>query len=114
MIMKGAHIGHDARVGMNVTISPHVCVGGHVTILPFANIGMGAVIHQFQVIGHAAMVGMGSVVTKKSRVMPGEIWAGNPVRHLGLNTKGIIRAGATRETMAYWHELFYNLTKDLK
>ena len=45
-ILKHAHIGHDAQLGNNVTLSCGAKVGGHSEIGDNTNIGLNAVIHQ--------------------------------------------------------------------
>jgi len=87
-IMKGVHVGHDAKVGFDVTISPHAILGGSVRVGSEANIGMGAIIHQWCKVGFGAMVGMGAIVTKKSKIHPYGKFVGNPARYLGRNRTG--------------------------
>lgn len=83
MLMSKSHLGHDVKLGNDITISTGVKVGGHVVIGDYTNIGLNSVIHQRLKIDSYCMVGMGSVVTKNisrfSKVV------GNPVRILGIN-----------------------------
>lgn len=78
LVMSGAHIGHDARVGAGCDIAPNAVIGGLVTIEDGVKIGMGAVILPKRSIGKGARVGAGAVVTKD--VPAGETWIGNPAR----------------------------------
>lgn len=87
-IMKQVHIGHDAQIGVGVTIAPQCSIGGHVIVHDYANIGMGTKIHQRCKIGAYSMVGMGAVVTKKTPIWPYGKFAGVPARHLGVNRTG--------------------------
>jgi UDP-N-acetylglucosamine acyltransferase len=86
-IMKHAHIGHDALVGHNVTISPGAVVGGHATICNNVNLGINASVHQRVKIPPDCMIGMGAVITKKTAMRPGYKYAGVPARELGPNVK---------------------------
>lgn len=91
LVMKGCHIGHDAVIEENVTLSPHVCIGGHARIGEFANLGMGSIIHPRKNIGSYSMIGMATVVTKKSTIKPGHTYVGSPAKELGLNKVGLER-----------------------
>lgn len=86
-IMKAVHIGHDAHIGHYVTLSCHSIIGGHVIIHDEANVGLGAIIHQKQTIAQGCMIGMGAIVTKKLTTVAYRIYAGNPARLIGDNTR---------------------------
>ncbi len=86
-LMKHSHVGHDAVIGNNVTISCGAKVGGHAWIQDCVNIGLNACIHQRVVVPENCMIGMGGIVTKKSPINAGYKYAGNPVRVLGRNVK---------------------------
>lgn len=86
-LMKHSHIGHDAQVGNDVTISCGAKIGGHVIIGDKTNIGLNAVIHQKQSIAPSCMIGMGAVITKKLITIPESKYAGNPAKYLGPNIK---------------------------
>lgn len=86
-IMKTVHIGHDAIIHKNVTISPHVVVGGFVEIHEETNIGMNATIHQRVTIPSKCMVGMSAVITKKTTLEPNTVLVGNPARITRSNNK---------------------------
>jgi UDP-N-acetylglucosamine acyltransferase len=86
-IMKHAHIGHDAIIMSDVTISCGAKIGGHCVIIDGCNIGLNAVIHQHQDIAGCCMIGMGAVVTKRLITEPFKIYAGNPAKLIGENTK---------------------------
>lgn len=84
-LMKHAHIGHDAFICSDATISCGAKIGGHAVISANANIGLNAVIHQKQTIADGVMIGMGSVVTKKLKTEPYKTYAGNPAKYIGEN-----------------------------
>jgi UDP-N-acetylglucosamine acyltransferase len=84
-MLKHAHVGHDAWIGNNVTISCGAKIGGHTIVRSNCNIGLNAVIHQKQEIAPSCMIGMGAVVTKKLKTEPYTKYAGNPAKELGPN-----------------------------
>jgi UDP-N-acetylglucosamine acyltransferase len=84
-IMKHVHIGHDVRIGDDVTIAPHASIGGRVTICDRVNIGMGAAIHPRVTIPEGCMIGMNAVITKRTELAPWRKYAGNPARDIGSN-----------------------------
>lgn len=86
-VMKHSHIGHDAVIGRNVTISCGAKIGGHAVIGDSSNIGLNAVIHQRKIIQPGCMIGMGAVVTNKLEIKPFQTYAGNPAKHIGPNKK---------------------------
>lgn len=88
-MMKHSHIGHDAVIGSDVTVSCGAKIGGHTVIGDSSNIGLNAVIHQRQIINQGVMIGMGSVVTAKLKTDDFQTYAGNPAKHIGANKKFI-------------------------
>lgn len=90
-IMAGAHIGHDAVVGMSVDVCPNAVVCGLATVEHHAKIYSGAVIAQHRTVGHHAIIAANSVVTKD--IPPGEVWGGAPARFIRM------REGFTKEAI---------------
>lgn len=86
-IMKGVHIGHDAIIRKNVTLSCHALIGGHSIISHDVNIGLGAIVHQKIIVPPGCMIGMGTVVTKKTEMQRNSKYVGNPARYLSPNIK---------------------------
>lgn len=84
-IMKHSHIGHDANIGNDVTISCGAKIGGHCIIEDKVNIGLNAVIHQRVTIPERCMIGASGFVGKKSILRAGYKYAGVPVKELGHN-----------------------------
>lgn len=85
-IMEHCHIGHDAIIGHDVTMSPFACVGGHSVIWPYAVLGIGCAIHQNHELAPGAMLGMGCVLPKSAKTEPFTIYGGVGMR-LRENTK---------------------------
>ncbi|MBV7534064.1 hypothetical protein [Chitinophaga sp. sic0106] len=84
-IMKHAHVGHDAQIHNDVTISCGAKIGGHTVVEHHATIGLNAVIHQRHHIGAMSMIGMGAVVPLKVEIDEGGVYAGNPARYIRQN-----------------------------
>ena len=91
ILLRGAHVGHDSIVGSDTTISCNVLIGGRSHIMRGANLGLGSILHQFSIIGAYAMLGMGTIVTKASKIHPGLVYKGAPARFLKQNHVGLSR-----------------------
>ena len=83
--MKGAHIGHDALLENDVTLSPHAIIGGHCEIGEGVNFGMGSIIHQRAKVPKGCIIGMGAVITKKTDMWENGVFVGNPAYFLRAN-----------------------------
>ena len=90
-IMNSSTIDHDCYLENNITLSSNVILGGNVYIMNGANIGMKTLIHQNQIIGSYSMIGMGSIITRKIKLLPGFIYYGKPVKKIKYNTIGLKR-----------------------
>jgi UDP-N-acetylglucosamine acyltransferase len=86
-LMKHSHVGHDAELKDNVTLSCGAKIGGHSIIGKDTNIGLNAVIHQKVVVHEGCMIGASAFVVKKSELQPFHKYAGVPVKDLGWNRK---------------------------
>ena len=84
-LVKGSHVGHDAWLHANVTLSCGAKIGGHATIGPHCNIGLNAAIHQSVKVPAGCMIGACGFVGKKSELKEFHKYAGVPVRCLGEN-----------------------------
>ena len=84
-LMKHSHVGHDAIIQDEVTISCGAKIGGHSIIQQNTNIGLNAVIHQKVVVPEGCMIGASAFVGKKSELKPFHKYAGVPVKELGWN-----------------------------
>lgn len=88
ILLKNSHCGHDSYLHDNVTLSCNVCVGGFTQVGQGVNMGLGSVAHQRLVIPGNVMIGMNAVITKKTVLQPGRMYAGVPARDIGENKKG--------------------------
>lgn len=86
-LMKQTHVGHDAVLEDQVTLSPGARIGGHTVVGLMTNVGMNATIHQRLRIPPSCMIGMGAVVTKKTELKQGMKYAGVPARIIGENVR---------------------------
>lgn len=86
-IMKGVHIGHDAFICQNATLSPHVVIGGHSEIGQGANMGISSVVHQRVSVPSHCMIGMNATITKKSKLEPGGVYVGSPAKFIRWNER---------------------------
>jgi UDP-N-acetylglucosamine acyltransferase len=89
--MVGSHVGHDCKVGNDVTFANNVVLGGHVTVGDFAVFGGQAAVRQFVRIGESAMVvGLSGV---RADVIPFGLVQGPLADLIGLNVVGMRRRG---------------------
>ncbi len=95
MLMVGAHVAHDCRVGNHCILVNHVLLGGHVQVDDRAYIGGAVAVHQFCRIGRLAMVGGMSRVTQD--VPPFVMVEGGVSLVVGLNKVGLRRNGYTTD-----------------
>lgn len=86
-LMKHSHVGHDAQLKDNVTLSCGAKIGGHSIIESNTNIGLNAVIHQKVTVPEGCMIGASGFVGKKSILKPFHKYAGVPVKELGTNER---------------------------
>lgn len=86
-LMKHSHVGHDAVIGNDVTISCGAKIGGHCHIGDGTNIGLNAVIHQKVIVPAGCMIGASAFVGKKTEMRPGYKYAGVPAKELSENKR---------------------------
>jgi len=91
VMLRNSHIGHDCILEDKVNLSCNVLIGGHSYLMEGCNFGLGAICHQFSIIGAYSMVGMGTIITKSSKVEPGKVYVGSPSKYLKDNTIGLER-----------------------
>jgi UDP-N-acetylglucosamine acyltransferase len=96
-MMAYAHIGHDCRVGDEVTFTNYAALGGHCVVGDRVVLGGHVGVHQFCRIGTLAMVGAGTTVSQD--IPPYCLANGQRARLIGLNEIGLERRGFTRETI---------------
>jgi len=91
LIMVGAHIGHDCRVGSHVIMSNSVLLAGHVEVGDHAVLYGAAAVQPFLRIGESSFVAAKAGVMQD--IAPFSWCQGHPARVLRLNRVGLERRG---------------------
>jgi len=97
LFLATAHVGHDCRVGNNVTLVNGATLGGHCEIADGVSIGGLTAVHQFVRIGRRAFLGGCAAVV--GDVIPFGIVEGNKAKLRGLNVVGLKRSGMPRSEL---------------
>jgi UDP-N-acetylglucosamine acyltransferase len=92
--MVGSHVGHDCKVGNNVTLANNAVLGGHVIVEDFVFMGGHSAAHQFVRIGESAMIA--GVTGLGADVIPFGFAIGQRGELDGLNVVGMRRRGYSR------------------
>ncbi|HEX3506512.1 MAG TPA: acyl-ACP--UDP-N-acetylglucosamine O-acyltransferase [Xanthobacteraceae bacterium] len=95
--MVGSHVGHDCRVGNNVTLANNTVLGGHVEVGDFTFLGGHVAIHQFVRIGEGVM--MAGMSAARDDIIPFGFALGQTGALVGLNIVGLRRRGVTKAEM---------------
>jgi UDP-N-acetylglucosamine acyltransferase len=96
-LMAGSHVGHDCRVGNNVTLANDTMLGGHCEIGDYTFIGGSCAVHQHVRLGESVMVG-GNVGIREDAIPFGFVF--HYVGYLiGLNIIGMRRRGIKRQSI---------------
>jgi UDP-N-acetylglucosamine acyltransferase len=91
LLMVGAHVAHDCRVGNRVILTNNVLLGGHVQVGDRAVLGGSVGVHQHCRIGRLAMIGAFARVVQD--VPPFVLTDGESAMIVGLNRVGLRRSG---------------------
>jgi len=94
LFMVGSHVGHDCRIGNNVSFANNVVLGGHVSVGDFTFLGGHVAIHQYVRIGEGVM--MAGMSAARDDIIPYGFALGQTGALVGLNMVGLKRRGATR------------------
>ena len=109
IMLRNSYVGHDCIVEDKVNLSCNVLIGGHSHLMEGCNFGLGAICHQFSIIGAYSMIGMGTIVTKSSRIEPGNIYVGSPSKLLKSNNVGLERNNIDNDKLQQLIIKFNNL-----
>jgi UDP-N-acetylglucosamine acyltransferase len=90
LLMAGAHLGHNVRIGDYVILANNVLLGGYAEIHDRAFIGGGSVVHQFTRMGAISLMqGLSGI----SKDVPPFTIAADKNSIAGINIIGLRRAG---------------------
>jgi UDP-N-acetylglucosamine acyltransferase len=93
-LMANSHVGHDCRIGNDVTFANGAVLGGHVVVGNGVFIGGNAAVHQFCRIGEGAMLaGLSGVAAD---IIPFGFALGQRAELVGLNVVGLRRQKFSR------------------
>ncbi len=109
LLMTGAHIGHDARVGNRVILANQVAIAGHCQIGDDVIIGGLSGIHQWVRIGRGAIIGAVTMVTND--VIPYGLVQAPRGELDGLNLVGLKRRGVDRADITAMRAAFQMLAQ---
>ncbi|MCC5974190.1 MAG: acyl-ACP--UDP-N-acetylglucosamine O-acyltransferase [Rubellimicrobium sp.] len=98
MILVGAHVAHDCRIGNRVTLVNNAGISGHCVIEDEVTVGGLAGLHQFVRVGRGAMIGALARVTRD--VLPFCLVQPTDATLGGLNLVGLRRRGYARDDIA--------------
>ena len=90
LLMIGAHIAHDCKLGDEIIIANNAAIAGHAEIDDNVILGGNCGVHQFTRIGRMAMVGGMTGVSRD--IIPYGLSTGNRNSLQGLNLIGLRRA----------------------
>jgi len=91
-LMTNSHVGHDCKLGVNVTLVSGALLGGYVEVGDHAIISGNAAVHQFVRIGERAMV---SGLAKVVQDVPPFLMTDRDGSIVGLNSIGLARGNCT-------------------
>ena len=94
LLMTGAHVGHDARLGNRVILANQAAIAGHCVIGDDVIVGGLSGVHQFVRVGRGAIIGAVTMVTND--VLPHGLVQGPRGDLDGLNLVGLKRRGVDR------------------
>ena len=89
LLMIGAHIAHDCRLGNKIVIANNAAIAGHAIIDDYVILGGNCGVHQFTRIGKMAMVGGMTGVSRD--IIPYGLSTGNRNVLNGINIVGLRR-----------------------
>ena len=112
--MDSTTIDHDCYIENNVQLNSKVILGGNVHIMNNAQLGIRVTVHQNQIIGSYAMVGMGTIITRKKKIIPGYVYYGKPVKKIRKNFIGLKRNKIKNTILKKEKIRFIKLLKNIK
>ena len=111
-LMTMSHIAHDCIIEDDVVFSNNVTLGGNTYVMKKSQLGFNTIIHQNQVIGSFAMIGMGTIVTRSIKILPGFVYFGNPAKKIKKNTEGFKKKGISKTEIINETKRFNKIIKN--
>ena len=111
--MNSTTIDHDCFLEDDIVLSSNVILGGNIHIMKKANLGIKTIVHQNQVIGSFSMIGMGSIITKNKRILPGYMYYGKPVKKIRKNILGLKKNKINDKNLKSEHARFKKILKNI-
>jgi UDP-N-acetylglucosamine acyltransferase len=103
-LMVGSHVGHDCKVGNNVTFANNVLLGGHVSVGDHVVFGGGVAVRQFVRVGEGAMIsGLSGL---RADLIPYGMAESRLGRLVGLNVVGMRRRGFSKADIHRYREAY--------
>ena len=112
-IMNSTTIDHDCYLENNITLSSNVILGGNLYIMRYANLGIKTIVHQNQVIGSYSMIGMGSLITKNKKIIPGYVYYGKSIKKIKKNKFSLIKNKISAKDLKTEIERFKKILKKI-
>jgi UDP-N-acetylglucosamine acyltransferase len=110
LFMAYCHVAHDCRIGDYLISANSVHIAGHVEIGHHVNIGGVTGITQFRKIGDYVHIGAGSIIIKD--ILHFAMVASDPMRLVGINRIGLMRAGFSEERRRIIKRVYKVLFRD--
>lgn len=111
LLMVGAHVAHDCRVGNQVILVNNATLAGHVTVGDHAILGGLSAVHQWVRIGpHAFLGGLSGL---ENDLIPFGSAIGDRARLGGLNLVGLKRRGFERDRIHRLRAAYRMLFSDI-
>ena len=111
-LMNHSYIAHDVTIEDDCTLACSSMVAGYSYIMNGSFLGMGSAIHQYCIVGSYSLLGLNSVVTKKSSILPGNIYAGIPIKLLKKYIIGLSRKNIDEYTLEIENISYFNLKNE--
>lgn len=82
MILKNAHVGHDAQIASLVILGCNAVIGGWCMLGTASRVDLNSVVNPRVRIPHGVRIGSLSVVLKSSIMEDRKVYAGNPIKEI--------------------------------
>ena len=109
LLMIGAHIAHDCRLGNKIVIANNAAIAGHAVIDDNVILGGNCGVHQFTRIGKMAMIGGMTGVSRD--IIPYGLSTGNRNILNGINIVGLRRINKSNKDIICLTEAYKDIFK---